>query len=253
MRSKLVIGIAAGAVALALAGGAALAGPTVERQVAAIAQTTTPTPAPGAAQPKARRPAITRRVALLLGRTTADVSGIKPRDVLAELRAGKSLAQIAQEHGKTDKDVIAAARAKLDEQLKQAVAKGRQTQERADTVLAQFDQAAPQIVNDQNLGQLAPRAVAKKAPVATGLIKATAEVTGMQPKDVLAELRAGKSLAQIAQEHGKTGDDILAKLRELGQQRLDKALDRAKALIDQPGLGRGQQPTTAPTEDAGRP
>jgi len=239
---------------MALAAGAALAGPTVESRVAAVAQPgATPTPAPGAAQPQARRPAITRRVALLLGRATAEVSGIKPREVLAGLRDGKSLAQIAQEHGKTDKDVISTARAKLDEQLKQAISTGRQAQARADTVLAQFDQAAPQIVNDQNLGQLAPRAVVKKAPVAAGLIKATAEVTGLQPKDVLAELRAGKSLAQIAQAHGKTGDDILAKLRELGQQRLDKALDRAKKLIDQPGLGRGQQPTTAPTTDAGRP
>jgi uncharacterized protein (DUF433 family) len=252
MQSKLVIGIAGGALALALAGGAALAGPTVESQVATIAQTSA-TPAPGAARPKARRPAIAKRLALLLGRATAEVSGIKPREVLAGLRDGKSLAQIAQAHGKTDKDIIAAARARLDEQLKQAVAKGRLTQQRADTLLAQFDQAAPQVVNDQSLGQQARRAIAKKAPVAAGLIKATAEVTGMQPKDVLAELRAGKSLAQIAQAHGKTADDILAKLRELGQQRLDQTLDRAKALIDQPGLGRGQQPGAAPTEDTEQP
>jgi len=62
-------------------------------------------------------------------------------------------------------------------------------------------------------------------------------VTGLQPAEVRAELRAGKSLAQIAQEHGKSGDDVLAKLREQGQQRLDQALDRAKDLINQPGLG----------------
>lgn len=78
-----------------------------------------------------------------------------------------------------------------------------------------------------------------KAALLTGaLIKASAEVTATQPKDVLAALRDGKSLAQYAQAHGKTADDILAKLRELGQQRLDKALDRAKDLIDKPGLGR---------------
>src|SRR5262249_48511792 len=119
------------------------------------------------------------------------------------------------------------------EQLKKAVTNGRLTQERADTLLAQFDQAAPQIMSNQNLGRQARRTAIQKAPVAAGLIQATAQVTGMQPKDVRAELQAGKSLAQIAQEHGKTADDILAKLRELGQQRLNKALDRAKDLVNQ--------------------
>jgi uncharacterized protein (DUF433 family) len=247
MQSKFVIGIAGGALALALAGGAVLASPTAENTTMAQAQATaTPAPKPNAARPRARQ-ALAKRLVLLLSRATADVSGIKPREVLAGLRAGKSLAQIAQEHGKTDKDVIAAARAKLDERLKQAVASGRLTQERADTLLSQFDQAAPQVVSDQSLAQKARRAAAKKAPVAAGLIKATAEVTGMRPKDVLAELRAGKSLAQIAQEHGKTGDDILAKLRELGEQRLDQALDRAKEMVDKPGLGRGQGNPAAPT------
>jgi uncharacterized protein (DUF433 family) len=253
MQSKLVIGIAGGALALALASGAVLAGPATQESTMAQAQATaTPAPKPSVARPQARQ-ALAKRLVLLLSRATADISGIKPREVLAGLRDGKSLAQIAQEHGKTDKDVIAAARAKLDQQLKQAVAKGRLTQERADTLLSQFDQAAPQVVSDQNLAQKARRAAAKKAPIAAGLIKATAEVTGIQPKEVLAELRAGKSLAQVAQEHGKTGDDILAKLRELSQQQLDKGLDRAKELIDKPGLGRDQQPAAEPTEEVEQP
>jgi uncharacterized protein (DUF433 family) len=250
MNRKLTIGLAGGALALALAGGAVFAGPAVERSVAGVAQANaTPTPQTGAQQ-QARRPGKAKRLALLLGRATAEVSGIKPKEVLAGLRDGKSLAQIAQEHGKTDKEIIAAARARLDTQLKQAIAKGRLTQDRADAMLAQFDQAAPQVVSDSNLGQQIGHAAAKQAPVAAGLIKATADVTGLQPKEVRAELRAGKSLAQIAQEHGKTADDILAKLRELGQQRLDTALDQAKELIEKPGLGRGEQPSATPTDDA---
>jgi hypothetical protein len=86
---------------------------------------------------------------------------------------------------------------------------------------------------------------AKRAMLVRAMVQATADATGTQPKDVLAALQDGKSLAQYAQEHGKTGDDILAKLREQGNQRLDKALERAKQLIDQPGLGRGTQPNNA--------
>jgi uncharacterized protein (DUF433 family) len=266
MKRYLLIGLAAGALALALAGGAVLAGPSIERSAAGAAAQATPAPTAqpdGTKNRPGRNPrqgntqqfaqGNAQRMALLLGRATADASGIKPQDVFTELRAGKSLAQIAQEHSKTADDVIKAARAKLGDQLKQAVAKNRLTQDRADAMLAQFDQAAPQVMSSTNLGAPPRRGNAKRGPgaagmAAAGLVQATAQVTGMQPKDVLAELRAGKSLAQIAQEHGKTGDDILAKLRELGQQHLDKALDNAKDLINKPGLGRGQAPaTTSPT------
>jgi uncharacterized protein (DUF433 family) len=242
MRRSIVLGIAGGALALALAGGAVLASPAGKANVAAaLAQPTAQPGAPRAPAPAARRAAA--GLALMLGRATADVTGLKPKDVLAELRAGKSLAQIAQAHGKTADDVIAAARTKLADRLSQAVANNRLTQARADAMLAGFDQNAPQVINDTTLGQKATQRFKQRAarnhPVAAGLVKATAEVAGLQPKDVLAELRAGKSLAQIAQAHGKTADDILAKARELGEARLDKALDRAKELIDQPGLGRG--------------
>src|SRR5205085_443606 len=85
----------------------------------------------------------------------------------------------------------------------------------------------------------------KGAQLAGLLVRATADATGLQPKDVVQEVSGSKSLAQIAQEHGKTGDDILAKLREQGQQRLDKALDRAKGLLNQPGLrGSNQSPSS---------
>ncbi|HEU5099696.1 MAG TPA: hypothetical protein VFU22_11785, partial [Roseiflexaceae bacterium] len=70
-----------------------------------------------------------------------------------------------------------------------------------------------------------------------------------QPKDVLAALQHGRSLADYAEAHGKTADDILAKLRELGQQRLDKTLEVAEQLVEQPGLGQGNPagPTATPS------
>jgi hypothetical protein len=84
---------------------------------------------------------------------------------------------------------------------------------------------------------------------AAALIKATADATGLTQREVLAELKAGKSLAQIAQEHGKTADDILAKARELLQNRQQELLDRLRDLINQPGLRAPQNPapTPAPT------
>lgn len=248
MKRSLLIGVGAALIALVAIGGVALAGPALSRQPGAVLAAAAPTAAPGAPKPNgagAHRAGAARLARLLIG-ATADAAGIQAKDVMQDLRAGKSLAQVAQAHGKTSDDVIKAARAKLQDQLKQAVASGRATQNRADAALAQFDQRAPALMNDANLARQIRRAVVGRRGGAAALVKATADVTGLQPKDVTQELRAGKSLAQIAQEHGKTADDILAKLREQGNQRLEQMLSRAKDLINQPGLGAKGKPAIQP-------
>jgi uncharacterized ParB-like nuclease family protein len=260
MNRKILIGVAGGALALALAGGAVYAGPSLNRTLAA-AQAATPTTQPGEIPANADTARTGRsrqrgKAALLTGaliKASAEVTATKPKDVLVALRDGTTLSQYATDHGKSDADVIAAARKRVEERLSQALGNGKLTQAQVDALLKQFDDSAPKVMADTNLGQQIGRAVAKRHPVAASLVKATADVTGTKPADVLAALKQGQSLAQYAQAHGKTADDILAKLREQGQQRLDNDLDRAKELIEKPGLGRDGQPnnagpTATPTE-----
>jgi len=256
MKRKILIGVAGGALALALAGGAVYAGPSLERSFVATTQATTPTPQPSANPTTAGAPRVGRgrqpgKAALLTGaliKASADVTATQPKDVLVALRDGKTLSQYATDHGKTDADVIAAARKNVQDRLNQALANGKLTQAQVDAQLKAFDDSAPKLMAAANLGQQIGRAVAKRHSAAARLVKATADVTGTTPADVLAALKQGQSLAQYAQAHGKTADDILAKLREQGQQRLDQGLDKAKELIEQPGLGSGTTtPTATPT------
>lgn len=250
MNRKILIGIAGGALVLALAGGAVYAGPALNRSFAAT-QAVTPTAQPGSSTSAdaagTGRGRQRGKAALLTGaliKASAEVTSTKPKDVLAALRDGKTLSQYATDHGKRDADVIAAARKHVQDRLAKTLSNGKLTQARVDALLKQFDDGAPALMADANLGKQIGHAVAKHHPAA-GLVKATADVTGTTPADVLAALKQGQSLAQYAQAHGKTEDDILAKLREQGQQRLDKGLDHAKELIEKPGLGRGSQPNNA--------
>ena len=255
MKRKILIGIAGGALALVLAGGAVYAGPSLERSFVATTQAAAPTAQPSAnptttGAARSGRGRQGGKAALLTGaliKASADVTATQPKDVLAALRAGKTLAQYATDHGKTDADVIAAARKNVQDRLSKALGNGKLTQAQVDAQLKLFDDNAPKVMADANLGKQIGRAVAQRHPVAGGLVKATADATGTQPADVLAALKQGQSLAQYAQAHGKTEDDILAKLREQGQQRLDKGLDKAKELIEKSGLGRGKPGSTAPT------
>src|SRR5690348_7448588 len=130
MKRTLLIGIAGGALALALAGGAVYARPSL-RPATQAAPTATTQPSDPAVS-AARQPRKAARLALGLIKVAADTTGTAPKDVTAALKGGQSLAQYAQAHGKTADDVIAAARAKLSDRLKQAVANGKLTQARAD-------------------------------------------------------------------------------------------------------------------------
>jgi len=246
MNRNLLIGIAGGALAIALAGGAVYA-EALPRAASTVAAQSTAAPNAQPNSPGAYRPARKAiRLARALIKVTADTTGTQVKDVVAALQSGQSLAQYAQAHGKTDAGIIGAARAKLEDRLKQAVSGGKLTQARADALLNQFDTAAPKVMADQKLGDQLADVRQYRRRFGAALIKATADVTGTSPKDVTAALQGGQSLAQFAEAHGQSADNIIAKLREHGEARLANTLERARALLDKPGLGRSPRPTTTP-------
>lgn len=249
MNRNLALGLAGGALALALVGGAVYAGPAPHANAApALAQATAAPNAPAApARPQARR-AKGAALAGSLIKATADATRTTRKDVLAALRGGQSLEQYAQGKGATAAAIISAARTSVSARLKTAVASGKLTQERADALLAQFDSAAPQMMANARLGSAIGRGGAQGKLGRAALIRATAEVTGTSPEDVRAALQGGQSLAQYAQAHGKTADDIIARLKEEGETRLATMLDKARDLIGQPGLGHGDAPAAAPQQ-----
>ena len=68
--------------------------------------------------------------------TVADLLGVTPQELAAEVQAGKTPLQVAQEHGKTAQDIVDALLAARAEWLQGAVTAGRLTQEQADQRLA---------------------------------------------------------------------------------------------------------------------
>jgi hypothetical protein len=246
MNRKLIIGVAGGALALLVAAGAVYA-ESLPRAASATAAQSTATPSPQPASPGANRPVRKAvRLARRLIQVTADATGTQVKDVVAALKSGQSLSQYAQAHGKTDAEIMSAARTKLEDRLKQAVSGGKLTQARADALLKEFDAAAPKLMADQKLGNQLTDVRQNRRRFGAALIKATADVTGTTPEDVTAALQGGQSLAQYAEAHGQSADNIVAKLREQGEARLANLLEKARALLDKPGLGRSPQPTSTP-------
>ena len=227
MNRAFAAGCAVGALALILILVAVSATPPAVAQVGQAAQPTTAPPAPTTPTPKpATKPGRNPRGAWTkpggLLSATASVTGLTISQVLGELTAGKSLTQVAQDHGKTANDVVQAARALYQGSLNQAVSGGTLTQKRADAILARFGQDAPQVVADAALGQQLQRRARHR--FAGELVRAAATATGQTKRQVVTALRGGVSLAQIAQDGNKTADDVVREARARLESRLNQSV-----------------------------
>lgn len=143
-------------------------------------------------------------LAAALIRSTSDLTGLTGEQVLNELRAGKSLAQIAAANGSSGDAVVQAVVAKVKERLDRQVAAGRLTQAQADQRLATVTPQATEIVNDTTLGQKIDTRIGNRQEraVMAALVQAARDATGLSASDIVTRLRNGESLEQIVRSAG---------------------------------------------------
>lgn len=118
---------------------------------AAVA-TSTPVAAAGAQEPAAEAAAHPRKqhhrqVLRRAVKTSAEVIGITAKELGTELRAGRTIAEVAQAKGVDVAEVTDALVAKGTARIDQAVADGKITAERAAKAKARLPKAADRIVN----------------------------------------------------------------------------------------------------------
>jgi uncharacterized coiled-coil protein SlyX len=146
----------------------------------------------------------------------ASYLGLTPAQLREQLRAGKTLAEIAVAQGKTVAGLEDAIYADVQAHLDRAVANGRLTTAQEQTVLSRLKARLDDIVNHAFPALGPPLRPLFGAPVAAYL--------GITPAELRTELREGKSLAQIATEHGKTVAGLKSAILDTLKARLDKAV-----------------------------
>jgi polyhydroxyalkanoate synthesis regulator phasin len=82
----------------------------------------------------------------------AAVIGVDSASIITDLKAGKSLAEIAQAHGVDPQKVIDVITAKITAQIDQGVADGKITAERAAKMKAQIAEHVAEMVNEAHTG-----------------------------------------------------------------------------------------------------
>jgi ribosomal protein S20 len=81
-------------------------------------------------------------------KVAADTIGIEPEELRTEVQSGKTIAQVAEEHGKSAQDVIDAVVTAGNQRIDKAVAKGRLTADQATKAKARLAQAAEKLVDE---------------------------------------------------------------------------------------------------------
>jgi uncharacterized coiled-coil protein SlyX len=146
----------------------------------------------------------------------ASYLGLTPAQLREQLKAGKTLAQIAVAQGKSVSGLEDAIYADVQAHLDQAVANGRLSAAQEQAILARLKARLDDLVNSSFPAIGRPEGKRFGAAVAAYL--------GLSPAQLRTELRAGKSLAQIATEHGKTVAGLKSAILDAVKARLDKAV-----------------------------
>jgi transposase-like protein len=174
----------------------------------------------------------------------AQAIGITAQQLRTEL-PGKSLAQVAQNHGKSGTDVANALKNEANQQIDTRIDElvNRTIPQNAN--LGQGAQpsaqngAAPNGNGNGNANRRGPRGFAPGL-VQQGLDTA-AQAIGITTDQLRTEL-PGKSLAQVAQNHGKNASDVSTALKNAAHQQIDSRIDQSvNQVVPQRGPRPGRQ------------
>lgn len=154
----------------------------------------------------------------------ASYLGLTPTQLRERLRDGKTLAQIAVAQGKTVAGLEDAIYKDVQAHLDQAVANGRLTGAQEQAMLGELKAHLDDIVNHSG-----PRAGVRAPHFGAAL----ASYLGLTRAELRAQLRKGKSLAQIATAQGKTVAGLKAVILAEAKARLDGSVTAGKLTATQ--------------------
>ncbi|WP_052339361.1 hypothetical protein [Gorillibacterium massiliense] len=162
----------------------------------------------------------------------AEILGMRTDELRAELEQGKSLADVAKTKGISEKDLVAKLTDKANSRIDQGVKSGHISQEKAAEIKKQLSgklQAAVGQKGLQNFGKHHEWMAKRWSRVAT--------IIGISEEELAHQLKAGKSVAEIAQAHGVSRDKLIEKLKDGMTSDLEKFVDH-KRTDKQPEKGR---------------
>lgn len=168
----------------------------------------------------------------------ATTIGIDTKDLAKELRGGKTIAEVAQAHDVDPQKVIDALVAAGNKKLDERVAAGTLDADRAAKLKEKLPSFADRIVNHTPTGHANGRH--RRGATRRAGLKIAAETIGIDSQQLVSEIRAGKTVADVARAHDVDPQQVIDALVAAATKRIDDAVangnldaSRAAELKDQ--------------------
>ncbi|MBI1882175.1 MAG: hypothetical protein HYR94_28715 [Chloroflexi bacterium] len=157
----------------------------------------------------------------------AEKLGMTTDELMAELQADKSIAEVAAEKNVAVDTIVDAVITPRSENLKEQVANGQLTQEQADAMVALMKANLNQQINAKGLGQGFGRGMGnmmdgRRGGPENSLMATVTEKLGLTQAELATELQAGKSIADVAKEKNVSVGDIAAAILAPRADRLNE-------------------------------
>ncbi|MCL6443045.1 MAG: hypothetical protein K6T83_06255 [Alicyclobacillus sp.] len=159
--------------------------------------------------------------------TVSKTLNVKPGTLLADLRSGQSIMDVANVQNVSESTLESALEAKLAGYLQKKETAGKLTSAQVTDLEAKFAAKLPTILEHKGLAhiQQAPRAK---------VIRKAAHVLNVKPRTLLQDIRSGQSIADVAKAQGSSENALEQTLEAKFQTAIakrvsDGKLDAAKA------------------------
>jgi hypothetical protein len=164
-----------------------------------------------------------------------DATKLTRVNVLIELGMGKTPASLITEKGGSVEAVKTAIKDQLTADAKKAVADGKLLQEVADRLLGELDSTIDQLLNNPLTALAGENVAVRRLQVTsvTALLKQTVAETGLKQREILASLRDGKTLNQIATDNKADPAKIVAAVQADLTEQVNKLVKNNRITDDQ--------------------
>lgn len=175
------------------------------------------------------------RIGLALWQTVQEQTGLDRIELIQMLRDGKTLADICTENDVDPNAVIAAVTEDVTTEVNEAVADGKITQERADTILETLEPWLDEAMNSSLDGQAIRQRVQDHLQESIGdsLIGALAEAAGVEPRDLLREWLTPPTLSELAEEYGIDPNTVIDTAEAAITDQINQAVSDGKITQEQ--------------------
>jgi hypothetical protein len=157
--------------------------------------------------------------------TAAGYLGLSKDQLLERVRGGQTLAQIAVAQGKSVDGLVDTMVAAARQQLDRLVADGKLTAAQGNQIAGQLEARITEMVNN---GPSASGAGGAKGSYGAALLDTAAQYLGLSTDQVLARVRGGQTLAQIAVAQGKSVDGLVDTMVAAAKAQLDQKVAEGK-------------------------